>query len=146
MTESISFLLSVIALTISVIALFYAYRRHIEERKPVLVFDEKVNEESKKKREKPVSIDTMIINIGKGAALNIRPANWMPPDDDLWQLPEIARNLAATGETQRYTTFISLPGRRITDDSYWEIHYEDLEGRVYRTVLKGTSHRFDRIR
>jgi len=140
MSESLPILLSVIALAVSLIAIFYAYRRHIQERKPLLIFDEKLDPKNR------VTLSTMIINIGKGPALNIRPASWLPAESPLWELPLITRNLACTDETQRKTIFVSGPKRQITHETFWEIHYDDLDGRSYRTVLRGTKHRFERIR
>lgn len=136
---SLSLALSVAAFFLSGVAILYAYKRHVEERKPVLIFDEKEDDNDSR------SFDTMVINIGKGPALNIREASWTPIDSPLVKLGEITRNLASTSETQRRTTFRSGLGRLITLTTHWEVQYEDLEGRVYRTVLRGTRHRFERL-
>jgi hypothetical protein len=130
---------SVGALVLSMLALKNSRRATIVGKKPQLVFNEELT---------PI-IDGVgyasrfyLVNMGSGSAFNVKiPNEYIQRHYFLQALKEIPRNIGPGGKTLFYEAAGPDP-LIIKQDLVLEVHYEDHEGRRYKTLLENREHVF----
>ena len=125
-----------IALIVSMIALYKSSRTAIASKRPHVVFLDLVVSENG-----VTKTGFYLTNLGLGPAFNIDiPNEYVEKYSFLSTFHDIPHNLAPDGKT----LFALRDGRSrfITADIAIEVIYEDHEGRVYKTLLSNMRHSF----
>ena len=132
-------ILPLIPILISIVALWFAIRYNIANRRPHLIFSEEQIVESEIRK-----TGFYLRNIGLGPAFNIEiPDMYIQKHEFLKAFHEIPRNIPPDGATLFH--IIHGDHRYITNNLVISVTYEDHQGRKYQTTLQSMKHSFKRI-